>query len=336
MILIKRAFLYIIASLLFSLLFVVLPPMQRENSIHILPTESKIIWTGSKSSGSSHTGTISLKSGHISSWSTTSKDTGHFVLNMESIQNTDIEDPQYNNILVRHLKSDDFFAVDSFPNAYFDLTNIVPSVATTVGAIAMPAAKGPVSDITVIGSEEDLLQVFGKPNSSNFEWWFTAASFLQYSDQLKVVRPASGFLNAGEASGVLIKNDTIYLDDYWSESGDGQVTSNDWYARTAGTWGNSLGLQVCPSSTCYEQHLGTNNLVNQSDVAIGDTTIDVDDADKANYAFNVGDLISFSSADSSSDSTAFAFTSGDEGNELADTLCNCAIDEYELQHVVMK
>jgi len=196
-----------------------------------------------------------------------------------------------------------------------DLTNIVPSVATTVGAIAMPAAKGPVSDITVIGSEEDLLQVFGKPNSSNFEWWFTAASFLQYSDQLKVVRPASGFLNAGEASGVLIKNDTIYLDDYWSESGDGQVTSNDWYARTAGTWGNSLGLQVCPSSTCYEQHLGTNNLVNQSDVAIGDTTIDVDDADKANYAFNVGDLISFSSADSSSDSTAFAFTSGDEGNE---------------------
>ncbi|QDF14728.1 ribonuclease H [Vibrio phage Pontus] len=28
--------------------------------------------------------------------------------------------------------------------------------------------------------------------------------------------------------------------------------------------------------------------------------------------------------------------SGYEGNELADTLCNCAIDEYELQTVVMK
>ena len=195
-----------------------------------------------------------------------------------------------------------------------DLTNVVPSVATTIGAICMPAQKGPVDEITTIGSEEDLLKTFGKPNSSNFEWWFTASSFLQYSDQLKIVRPTSGFLNAGEASGVLIKNDTIYLDDYWSESGDGQVTSNDWYARSAGTWGNSIGIQVCPSATVYEQHLGTNNLTAAAESA-GDTVVAVDDADSSGYAFNVGDLISFSSADSSSDPTAFAYLSGDEGNE---------------------
>ena len=195
-----------------------------------------------------------------------------------------------------------------------DLTNVVPSVATTIGAIAMPAQKGPVDEITTIGSEEDLVKTFGKPNSSNFEWWFTASSFLQYSDQLKVVRPTSGFLNAGEASGVLIKNDTVYLDDYWSESGDGQVTSNDWYARSAGTWGNSIGIQVCPSATVYEQHLGSNNLTAAAESA-GDTVVAVDDADSSGYAFNVGDLISFSSADSSSDPTAFAYLSGDEGNE---------------------
>ncbi len=195
-----------------------------------------------------------------------------------------------------------------------DLTNIVPSVATTVGAIAMPAAKGTVGEIVTIGSEEDLLKTFGKPNSSNFEWWFTASSFLQYSDQLKVVRPTSGFLNAGEASGVLIKNDTVYLADYWTESGDGTVTSNDWYAKTAGTWGNSLGLQVCPSATVYEQHLGTNNLLNGA-AAAGNTSCVADDVDGSGYAFNVGDLISFSSADSSSDASAFAYISGDEGNE---------------------
>ena len=195
-----------------------------------------------------------------------------------------------------------------------DLTNVVPSVATTIGAIAMPAQKGPVDEITTIGSEEDLVKTFGKPNSSNFEWWFTASSFLQYSDQLKVVRPTSGFLNAGESSGVLVKNDTVYLDDYWSESGDGQVTSNDWYARSAGTWGNSIGIQVCPSATVYEQHLGSNNLTAAAESA-GDTVVAVDDADSSGYAFNVGDLISFSSADSSSDPTAFAYLSGDEGNE---------------------
>ena len=195
-----------------------------------------------------------------------------------------------------------------------DLTNVVPSVATTIGAIAMPAQKGPVDEITTIGSEEDLVKTFGKPNSSNFEWWFTASSFLQYSDQLKVVRPTSGFLNAGESSGVLVKNDTVYLDDYWSESGDGQVTSNDWYARSAGTWGNSIGIQVCPSASVYEQHLGSNNLTAAAESA-GDTVVAVDDADSSGYAFNVGDLISFSSADSSSDPTAFAYLSGDEGNE---------------------
>ena len=42
-----------------------------------------------------------------------------------------------------------------------DLTNVVPSVATTVGAIVMPAEKGPVSSITTLGSEQELVQVFG-------------------------------------------------------------------------------------------------------------------------------------------------------------------------------
>jgi len=198
-----------------------------------------------------------------------------------------------------------------------DLTNVVPSVATTIGAIAMPTSRGPVSEITTIGSEEDLLKVFGKPNSNNFEWWFTASSFLQYSDQLKVVRPASGLFNAREAggTGVLIKNDTIYLADYWSESGAGTVTSNDWYARTAGTWGNSLGIQVCPSATVYEQHFSALNNQTAAAAANGATVVTVDDANKTGYAFNVGDLISFSSVDSSSDASAFTFIAGDEGNE---------------------
>ena len=203
-----------------------------------------------------------------------------------------------------------------------DLTNIIPAVATTIGAIAMPAERGPVSEITNIGNEEDLLKTFGKPNKDNFEWWFTASSFLQYSDQLKVVRPASGFLNAGEASGVLIKNDTIYYNDYWAETGDGTVTSNDWYARTAGTWGNSIGIQVCPSATVYEQHLTDQNQVKNSDSAIGDTSITLDNIDLSGYALTVGDLISFSSVDAVSDDSAFAYIAGDEGNEYQVTAVN--------------
>ena len=191
-----------------------------------------------------------------------------------------------------------------------DLTNVVPSVATTVGAIAGPFEKGPVSSITTIGSEQELVQIFGKPQGDNFEWWFTAANFLAYSDQLKVVRAESGILNAGANSGILIRDDDHYLNSFAS----GQGSHGEWAARTAGTWGNSIGVSLCPSSTGYEQHMGTQNLVNGA-ASAGATSITVDDADKSNYAFQVGDLISFSSADSSSDVTAFAHLTGDEGNE---------------------
>ena len=187
-----------------------------------------------------------------------------------------------------------------------DLTNVVPSVATTVGAIAGPFERGPVSSITTIGSEQELVQLFGKPQGDNFEWWFTAANFLQYSDQLKVVRTESAIVNAGANSGILIRDDDHYLNSFAS----GQGSHGEWAARTAGTWGNSIGVSLCPSATAYEQNLGSSNQTVGEDAA-GATTIKVD----AGTAFNVGDIISFSTADASSDATAFAHISGDEGNE---------------------
>jgi hypothetical protein len=177
-----------------------------------------------------------------------------------------------------------------------DLTNVVPSVDTTIGAIAGPFEKGPVSSIVTITSESDLLNNFGKPNASNFEWWYTASNFLKYSNTLKVVRAESALLNASEGgTGLLIRDNDQYLTDYFSETGDGTVTTNDWYARTAGTNGNSIGVEVCPSAQAYEQDLGSNNLVNGAG-AVGDKTITVDDADEAGFAFQVGDMIKFHEA----------------------------------------
>ena len=173
-----------------------------------------------------------------------------------------------------------------------DLTNVVPSVDTTIGAIAGPFEKGPVSSVTLVGSEAELLKNFGKPNASNFEFWFTASNFLKYSNALKVVRAESAIVNAGEASGVLVRDDDHYLASFFSETGDGQSTTNDWIARFAGTTGNSLGVELCPSPQAYEQDLGTNNLVNGAG-AVGDTTITVDDADESGFAFQVGDMIKF-------------------------------------------
>ena len=171
-----------------------------------------------------------------------------------------------------------------------DLTNVVPAVATSIGALAGAFQKGPVSSVTNISSEEELLEIFGKPlaSSNQFETWFTAANFLQYSDSLKVVRAGSGILNAGANSGILIRDD----DHYEASFSTGQGSHGEWTARSAGTWGNSIGVQICSTASGYEQNLAGNNQVDGA-VSLGATSVTVDNADETGSAFQVGDLISF-------------------------------------------
>ena len=71
-----------------------------------------------------------------------------------------------------------------------DLTTIVPSVATSIGAIAGQFAWGPVGEVITISDEVRLVDRFGKPDSTNYEYWFSAANFLAYTNNLKIVRAA--------------------------------------------------------------------------------------------------------------------------------------------------
>ncbi len=185
-----------------------------------------------------------------------------------------------------------------------DLTNIVPAVQTTIGAIAGAFEKGPVSSVTSISSEEGLLAVFGKPltTSNQFETWFAAANFLQYSDHIKVVRCESAVLNAGADSGILIRDDDHYLASFST----GQGSHGEWAARSAGTWGNNIGVQICSTASGYEQILDTSNQLTDGAASAAATSITVDNADEAGNAFNVGDMISF----------------------YSDTSCLVAVDEF--------
>ena len=151
--------------------------------------------------------------------------------------------------------------------------------------------KGPVSSVTTITSEEQLVQVFGKPNSSNFETFFTATNFLQYADNLKVVRAGSGIVNAGATSGILIRDD----DHYQASFQDGSGSHGEWTARTAGTHGNSLGVDICPSARAFAQPLGSLNLT-VGEKAIGSLEITVDNQDATDATIAIGDIISFQTA----------------------------------------
>jgi hypothetical protein len=169
-----------------------------------------------------------------------------------------------------------------------DLTNVIPAVSTSIGAIAGPFEKGPVSSVTTISSEEQLVSIFGKPNSSNFEFFFTAANFLQYSDALRIVRPESAVLNAGANSGILIRDD----DHYEASFDGGEGSHGEWAARSAGTHGNGIGVDICGGKRAFTQPLGTLNLVNGAG-AVGDLSITVDNQDATDATIAAGDIISF-------------------------------------------
>ena len=178
-----------------------------------------------------------------------------------------------------------------------DLTNIIPAVSTSIGAVAGQFSKGPLDEIVAISSEQELVDTFGKPDSTNFEYFFTAANFLQYSNALRVVRATNTSLANASASGssTLIKN----TDDYQNNFSSGQGVVGTFAARTAGAHGNNLQVSTCPSATAYESTTTTSQQVNQSDLAVGDTSVTVD-TDATTY-LNVGDVIQFSTTASGTD-----------------------------------
>ena len=165
-----------------------------------------------------------------------------------------------------------------------DLTRIIPAVSTSIGAFAGEFRKGPINEITTISSEQELVSVFGKPDASNYEDFFSAANFLQYSNALRVVRVQNSSVSNATESGstFVIKNLTDYVDNY---SG-GQGSVGLWAAKTAGAWGNNLKISQCPSSTVYSSSGIT---VNDSSTAVGDTVVTVSDG----TSINVGDIINF-------------------------------------------
>jgi len=131
----------------------------------------------------------------------------------------------------------------------YDLTTIVPSVGTTEGAIAGQFNWGPANTIVTISNEIELADRFGKPDSNNFTTWFTAANFLSYARNLKVVRAANGSSdkNANDGSGVLIQNQDAYNYNYLttvSSTGSSRVA-----ARYPGDKGNGLQISMFSDSS---------------------------------------------------------------------------------------
>jgi len=174
-----------------------------------------------------------------------------------------------------------------------DLTTIVPSVATSIGAFAGPFAWGPTNEVITISDEVRLASRFGNPDSTNYEYWFSAANFLAYTNNLKIVRAANTAYSTLNASAntngaILIENE----DDYLANHATANTQNGPMVAKCPGALGNSLRISMCPSSTAFSSNLTVTDSLRANAVTSGDTTINVNGTANAAANLIAGDLIS--------------------------------------------
>lgn len=127
-----------------------------------------------------------------------------------------------------------------------DASLITPGASSSVGATVGTFQWGPVSEAILLSSENDLVNIFGKPNNDTYLSWYTVANFLAYSNAIYVVRAATTNLNASaDGAGFLIKNATEYQDQYL----DGSAMAGEFTARYPGALGNSLTVSMADVAT---------------------------------------------------------------------------------------
>ena len=120
-----------------------------------------------------------------------------------------------------------------------DLTNVVPSVSSTIGAMAGSFTWGPANEVCTVTSETQLVEKFGKPDANTFESVLSASQFLSYGNNLKVVRAVGTSARNATVSGtgILTQNATVF-----SSQSPGAA---DWaQARYPGVTGNAVGVSV--------------------------------------------------------------------------------------------
>ena len=124
-----------------------------------------------------------------------------------------------------------------------DLTNIIPAVSTTRAGFAGLFNWGPVGQRVQVTSVNDLVERFSTPDNDNYTFWFTAANFLGYSNNLQVVRvvnstsknASTSTSGAAGSDQELIKNEEDY---------ETKTLTDGFYGRYPGALGNSLLVSV--------------------------------------------------------------------------------------------
>jgi len=200
-----------------------------------------------------------------------------------------------------------------------------------VGAIAGPFQKGPVNVPILIETENDLLNTFGKPISSDsqYEYWLGAASYLSYGGVLRVVRCDGTNLNNANSTGIGSTTGTTLKIESTEDYNNTHSTDTAWAwaARNPGSWANNLKVCVIDAAADQRIAISTYGLnvgyavtaaFSQSVAGVGTVTTEAGVLKGIVTKVNSGSIdVKITAKSSGAGSTVFTETSYSEGSVSA-------------------
>lgn len=120
---------------------------KKATTLKVNPSKSELTWVGKKVTGE-HTGKIALKEG-VMTLDGSKFTGGKLVADLTTITCTDLTDKSYNDKLIGHLKSDDFFSVEKHPTATFVITKATAKSAGVYDVTGDLTIKGITKPVTL-------------------------------------------------------------------------------------------------------------------------------------------------------------------------------------------
>ncbi len=124
-------------------------------TLKAIPAETMISWDAKKVVGG-HQGTINASTGTLEVKGNKIVG-GNFILDINTIKCTDLEDAEKNGKLIGHLKSPDLFDTEKYPNAAFQITNVSEASGKSVisGNLTIKGIKKNISFPATVSVSEN-------------------------------------------------------------------------------------------------------------------------------------------------------------------------------------
>lgn len=136
----------------------------------------------------------------------------------------------------------------------------IDALSDQTGAICGPFSQGPVLEPILVENEQELLNLFGKPISSDrqYEYWYSAANYLQYGGVLRVARiDGANLRNANVGAVGVASTSTLKIKSYEDYKNNYESTSSYRFAsRNPGTWANGLKVAVIDGAADQQLTVG--------------------------------------------------------------------------------